>query len=73
MLEVYDSFLKDLETRQLSGEVVALLWVLNGQNVVLPWWKKVLFRFLRVSYEPLVTPIREVAAGLLPDIEDFHV
>ena len=80
--EVYDQYVKDLQTLKLTGEMQALLWVLGdsesmylpGENphLSIPWWKKFWFKYiLKVNYEPLDTKsIREVTVDLLPTRED---
>jgi hypothetical protein len=67
-LEVYEAFLQDLEKRDLAPDVRALFWVLGETRpAALPWWKKLWFKYvLRVSYEPLQSPIRELARDMLP-------
>lgn len=66
--QVYDEFLRDVETRELSGDVRALIWVLSDQTITLPWWKRVWAKYIhRVSYEPLQTPVRDIVEDLLSD------
>lgn len=68
--QVYEGLLRDLERRDLSPDVRALFWVLGeSRKPSLPWWKRLWFRYiLRVSYEPLQSPIRELARDLLPEL-----
>jgi hypothetical protein len=69
---VYDQFLDDLASKDLSPDVRALFWVLGGATTKLPWWKRLWSRYiLRVDYEPLQSPVRELARDMLPSPEEY--
>lgn len=70
-----DAILTELETelqdldwvRSNLPEVSALLWVIGDIKLVVPWWKRFLFKFLRIKIEPVLPKID--AQKLLPPPE----
>lgn len=50
--------------RENLPEVASLLWVLGDFNLGVPWWKRLLFKFLRIKIEPVHPKID--AQKLLP-------
>ena len=69
---VYLKYVEDLKTLKLTGEIEALLWVLDEMSPTLPWWKRIWAQyFLGVNYEPLSTDgTRDVAINLLPSRDE---
>ena len=53
--------------RENLPEVFALLWVLGDFKLKVPWWKRLLFRFLRIKIEPVLPKLD--AQKLLPPPE----
>lgn len=63
--EQFNTQIRDLEwVSQNLPEVYGLLWALGSVTMPrLPWWKALLFRFLRIRPDPLVPPMPSLPAG----------
>mgnify|MGYP003391901174 CR=1 FL=1 len=65
ILPELESELRDFGwVRENLPEVASLLWVLGDFNLGVPWWKRLLFNFLRIKIEPVHPKID--AQKLLP-------
>jgi len=56
LLQEFEEQLRDQDWVRVNlAEVHALLWVLEEfKSLTLPWWKKFLFKLLRIKIEPVV-------------------
>lgn len=68
---ILPDFERDLQNqewvREKLPDVFALLWVLERVEIGIPWWKRILFKFLKIKIDPVLPPID--AEKLLPPPE----